>query len=637
VGKPKKKKKKKNPFLKKKKNNMSRRRRAYVKEEGTEDQHQHKDGERGNWLSTNFSNEHFDNFYKGNVVSESEWDTFIAAARAPLNTSIRVSPTSFQTTEKRDRFIQLLLRELEKVTSEHQQQAEITADQQQQKKIVRHLNFIPLAIDFTVPRGALKRSQGFKASKYALNSLTDYGFISRQEVVSMVPPCLLDVRPGMKCLDMCAAPGSKTMQMLEKLIDDDGSSDVTKRGGFVVANDVNAGRLDVLQRQIGRNPDATAHMVVTNFDSRVFPTPLMKNPDYQEQQHQQQQTTEDGGNITTTTTAEKQQQFIPFRFDRILADVPCSADGNMRKAADLWDRWSPQSSLALHSQQRGILFRGMQLLKHGGVIVYSTCSMHPVEDEAVVCAAIRNAKEAGGHFELINPREQLPNLKFYPGRRDWKIMSPDRTWVESEEDFLKDFEQGKQQGLPLPLNKNKNNNDDDAATVLYKRKYANILIPSMFPSYAAKNIELVPNIEYCCRVLPHQQDTGGFFIAALRCVKEIPSNTSGNKFANRVNNNASDNNNLLLNHNNSKSRLLLENTTILPSARFQNVSKRKSLLLFISLQLLPSPSSLAQTITIIPTAVLVVRHLSENQRFITLLLMFQRLSKLLVTAAMARI
>ena len=71
-------------------------------------------------------------------------------------------------------------------------------------------------------------------------------------------------------------------------------------------------------------------------------------------------------------------------FDRILCDVPCSGDGTIRKAPDIWRRWTPGNGNGLHPLQLRIALHACQMLKVGGRLVYSTCTFNPVEDEAVV-------------------------------------------------------------------------------------------------------------------------------------------------------------------------------------------------------------------------------------------------------------
>ncbi|CRK42033.1 hypothetical protein BN1708_016911, partial [Verticillium longisporum] len=74
-----------------------------------------------------------------------------------------------------------------------------------------------LAWDMTTPKNIVRKFAPFSAFQKFLVSETSIGNISRQEVVSMIPPLVMDLRPGMTVLDMCASPGSKATQLLEML------------------------------------------------------------------------------------------------------------------------------------------------------------------------------------------------------------------------------------------------------------------------------------------------------------------------------------------------------------------------------------------------------------------------------------
>ena len=75
------------------------------------------------------------------------------------------------------------------------------------------------------------------------------------------------------------------------------------------------------------------------------------------------------------------------KYDRVLCDVPCSGDGTGRKQRSVIRTWDVRHGLGLHALQLAILSRGIELLGYGGRLVYSTCSLNPIECEAVSFAA----------------------------------------------------------------------------------------------------------------------------------------------------------------------------------------------------------------------------------------------------------
>jgi NOL1/NOP2/sun family putative RNA methylase len=153
--------------------------------------------------------------------------------------------------------------------------------------------------------------------------------------VSAVPPVVLAPRPGERVLDACAAPGGKTAQLAGRMDD----------SGTLFANDANLGRLSSLRGNCDRLGVTCA--AVLNRDGRDLDLP--------------------GGPV-----------------DRALVDAPCTCEGTIRKNPDALDNWHEGYLERVAGTQKGILRRAVQLTKPGGVVVYSTCTFAPEENEAVL-------------------------------------------------------------------------------------------------------------------------------------------------------------------------------------------------------------------------------------------------------------
>jgi len=297
---------------------------------------------------------------------------------------------------------------------------------------------------------------------------------------------------------MCAAPGSKAAQLLEMVHNgeearvrkslkdhakDDGryaSPDVEpvdaadlevdfgdngRATGLLIANDSDYKRSHMLIHQLKRL--SSPNLIVTNHDATMYPS------------------------IKLPPTPENPAHNRYLKFDRILADVPCSGDGTTRKNANLWQDWNPGNALGLYITQVRILVRALQMLKPGGRVVYSTCSMNPVENEAVISSAI---ERCGGlaKVQLLPSDDKLPLLKRRPGLTDWTVMDKSgKIWSTWEQ--VKEHE------------------EYHGASVYTER-----LVEGMFPP---TNSQI--SFERCIRVYAHLQDTGGFFIAILQKMSEF--------------------------------------------------------------------------------------------------------------------
>ena len=210
-----------------------------------------------------------------------------------------------------------------------------------------------------------------------LRALHTSGRITRQEAASMMPVQALDVQPGHRVLDLCAAPGSKTTQIAEAL---DGS-------GLVVANEPNPGRANNLVSNVQRS--GHLNIVVVREDGRNFP-----------------RVAEPG-------------------FDRILVDAPCTGTGTTRKNTDIWANWKPHHGEHMSRLQVGILSRAALLLRPGGTMVYSTCSIDPIENEVVVEKILERYPWLS--LKKVKRSEIFPKLNTRPGRTE-KTKDCIRVW-----------------------------------------------------------------------------------------------------------------------------------------------------------------------------------------------------------------
>lgn len=182
-----------------------------------------------------------------------------------------------------------------------------------------------------------------------------------QEPSAMLPGNILGAQPGEKVLDLCAAPGGKTVQIAAAM----------KGSGLLVSNDINAERVKALIKNIELCGVRNA--------------------------------------IVLNETPEKLIHNFEGYFDRILVDAPCSGEGMFRKdeaAARSWESFKCERCTQL---QEPILHSADRLLKAGGTLVYSTCTFSPEEDEQMI---VRFMQQHPG-YELV----EIPKIAGMEGGR----------------------------------------------------------------------------------------------------------------------------------------------------------------------------------------------------------------------------
>jgi 16S rRNA (cytosine967-C5)-methyltransferase len=211
----------------------------------------------------------------------------------------------------------------------------------------------------TVKPGRLVRdSLTLEGGNPAASDAARSGWLAIQDEASQAVARLLGVSPGNSVLDLCAAPGGKTL----RLALDAGPN------GQVVATDLHAHRVRTMAERLERAG-------IRNVES-----------------------------LTLDATAQ-----LPFerRFDRILVDVPCSGTGTLARHPEIRWRLRPEDLADLHARQTRLLQNALPHLTPGGRLIYSTCSLEPEENENVVNEVLGVSGDA---FVLVGMRKAVEGL-----------------------------------------------------------------------------------------------------------------------------------------------------------------------------------------------------------------------------------
>ncbi len=191
------------------------------------------------------------------------------------------------------------------------------------------------------------------------------GHIYIQELVSMLPPILIkkEIENTSKVFDACASPGSKTTQL----------SAFMENKGLIVANDIKFERIKILKHNIEKL--GCMNVAVTNKDARFIK--------------------------------------FGFLFDFVILDAPCSSEGTIRKNWNILTRWSERNIHSLSRIQKQLIINCFDMMKPGGILVYSTCTFAPEENEEVIQCLIekRNCR-----LERI----KIKGLKTSPAIENWR-------------------------------------------------------------------------------------------------------------------------------------------------------------------------------------------------------------------------
>lgn len=200
------------------------------------------------------------------------------------------------------------------------------------------------------------------------------GKIYIQSLASMVPPIILEPKPGETVLDLTAAPGSKTSQIAMMM----------EKTGELVANDNNKIRFFKLKHNMEQLGVVDAEKEDWKFTLRL----------------------EHGVGLT--------REYENY-FDKILLDAPCSAEARfVNGVPKTFGFWSERKIKEMAYKQRQLLLSAWTSLKPGGTLVYSTCTFAPEENEMQISRLLERNPDA----EIIEC--EIPGLKKLPVLKEWK-------------------------------------------------------------------------------------------------------------------------------------------------------------------------------------------------------------------------
>ncbi|MFT4261538.1 MAG: NOL1/NOP2/sun family putative RNA methylase [Candidatus Woesearchaeota archaeon] len=195
------------------------------------------------------------------------------------------------------------------------------------------------------------------------------GYIYVQDPASMIPPVVLNPKPHDIVLDMCSAPGSKTTQLAMYM----------DNKGMLIANDESGKRLSALGLNLTRC------------------------------------------GVSNTIINHMRGEQVKGEYDKISVDAPCSGTGTIRRNFKIAEMYSFGLVKRMQSIQKKLIRKAYQLLKKGGILVYSTCTLEPEENEEVIDYLLKEFEDAEVLDIELNINRQPAILEFENKKYDPRV------------------------------------------------------------------------------------------------------------------------------------------------------------------------------------------------------------------------
>jgi NOL1/NOP2/sun family putative RNA methylase len=195
------------------------------------------------------------------------------------------------------------------------------------------------------------------------------GYYYVQDIASMMPVLVLNPKADNFVLDIASSPGSKTTQIAAKM----------ENKGTIIANDISISRIKILASNLERC--GVSNVIITRKDGGLVCESLFK---------------------------------MGFMFDRILFDAPCSGEGTLKSSEKTAKIWNINTIRKMSKIQKRILIKAIKILKKQGILVYSTCTHAPEENEEVIDFVLNEFKD-----EIVVEKIDIP-LKCREGILSWE-------------------------------------------------------------------------------------------------------------------------------------------------------------------------------------------------------------------------
>ncbi|KAF4036636.1 16S rRNA methyltransferase RsmB/F [Phytophthora infestans] len=293
-----------------------------------------------------------------------------------------------------------------------------------------------------------RKVEGLRSLSTYVRAQGSLGTLLRQDPAATVLPAFLDVQPGQRVLDLCGGGEHRAPIVKEYLCPGSpasaGIETSSSAKNVLVVNERDATVAASAVRNLTRTLPLACDLIVSAHKPEDFPVPGIADA----------------------------------LFDRVICCAPCSGDGLIRKLPEKWRTWSPEQALVHHPSQLGLAEHAVSLLRTGGALLYSTRSLNPIENEAVVAELLRRSN---GALELVETDDILEGLERSHGLSQWDVLDL-ASWDDASED------------------------------------QRHRLRPSMWPPSNEECDEM--HLDRCVRLLPHQNDTHGLFLAVIRKTRE---------------------------------------------------------------------------------------------------------------------